>query len=204
MAERLLAHTPLGGEVGRDLRSHGVAFGVMLREVPAAGMIDVRVNPTDRVALAAIQDSLGLELPMVPGKSNGNDRHLALWFGPDQWLIVAPDGDAIKLVDSLDADNISAVDVSDLRAQFELAGPLAADVLRKGCGIDLHPRAFKAGDCALTALARVRVALLHTSEAHTYRIFVERSVAPYLWDWLVDAMIEFTGRKPRAVNEESC
>jgi sarcosine oxidase subunit gamma len=93
----------------------------------------------------------------------------------------------------LDGGTVSAVDVGDLRAEFELAGPRAIDVLRKGCAIDLHPREFGAGDCALTALARVRVALRQTDDPPGYRVLVERSVAPYLWDWLVDAMMEFSG-----------
>jgi sarcosine oxidase gamma subunit len=39
----------------------------------------------------------------------------------------------------------------------------------------------------------VRVALRQTDERPGYRLLVERSVALYLWDWLVDAMTEFTG-----------
>ena len=86
-----------------------------------------------------------------------------------------------------------AIPMLDLRAQFELAGPHAEDVLRKGCAIDLHSRAFAAGDCALTSLARVRVALRQCDESPVYQLYVERSYAPYLWDWLTDAMMEFVG-----------
>ena len=116
-----------------------------------------------------------------------------MWLGPDQWLILLRAADAAALARALAGHAASVVDVSDLRAVFELAGPRARDALRKGCAIDLHPRVFGPGDCALTALARVRVALCQLDDRPAYRILIERSYAVYLWDWLVDAMAEFSG-----------
>ena len=188
MAELLLARTALGGATAAELRTHGGTAIVMLRELPASTMLDVRLDPADVATLAAVQKAAGLGLPQTPGNFGTRAERSALWFGPDQWLIVAQAGEAGALTRTLDAVAGSAVDVSDLRAEFELAGPLAADVLRKGCGIDLHPRVFGPGNCALTLLARVRVALRQTDERPGYRLLVERSVALYLWDWLVDAM----------------
>ena len=193
MAELLMARTALGGAAAGESRAHGGTATVMLRELPASTMIDVRLNPADAATLAAAQKAAGLDLPQTPGKFSAHAERSALWFGPNQWLIVAPSGEASALTRALDAVAGSTVDVSDLRAEFELAGPLATDVLRKGCGIDLHPRMFGPGNCALTSLARVRVALRQTDERPGYRLLVERSVALYLWDWLVDAMTEFTG-----------
>ena len=193
MAELLMARTALGGAAAGELRTHGGTAIVMLRELPASTMLDVRLDPADVEILAAVQKAAGLDLPQTPGNFGTRAERSALWFGPDQWLIVAPAGEADALTRALDAVAGSTVDISDLRAEFELAGPLAADVLRKGCGIDLHPRVFGPGDCALTSLARVRVALRQTDARPGYRLLVERSVALYLWDWLVDAMKEFTG-----------
>jgi len=193
MAELLMARTALGGAAAGESRAHGGTATVMLRGLPASTMIDVRLNPADAATLAAAQKAAGLDLPQTPGKFSAHAERSALWFGPNQWLIVAPSGEASALTRALDAVAGSTVDVSDLRAEFELAGPLATDVLRKGCGIDLHPRVFGPGNCALTSLARVRVALRQTDERPGYRLLVERSVALYLWDWLVDAMTEFTG-----------
>jgi len=191
MAEPLTARTALGGEGAAGLRAHGDPAVVVLRELPAAAMIDLRLDPADAAALNAAQTVLSLDLSLTPGKAVTGAGRAAWWFGPDQWLVVAPPADATRLVRALYGVAASAVDVSDLRAEFELAGPRAIDVLRKGCAIDLHPRAFAPGDCALTALARVRVALRQTDDRPGYRVLVERSVAPYLWDWLTDAMMEF-------------
>lgn len=193
MAETLPARTALDSEA-RSLRTHGVPGVLTLTELPSMGMIDLRISVADDAAIAAAQNTLGVELPRKPGKSNAAGDRTALWFGPDQWLFVTPAADAAAMVNEINNGSACATDVSDLRAAFELTGLHAPDVLRKGCGIDLHPRAFGRGDCALTALARTRIALLQSDDAPTYRLWVERSVAPYLWDWLVDAMASFIGQ----------
>jgi sarcosine oxidase subunit gamma len=191
MVETLFARTALG-HVDGALRMHGSATHAVLSELTPAAMIDLRLNPTDVALLTEINTASELQLPLTPGTFSTRSARSALWFGPDQWLILAPSADADSLVRVLAPMAGSAVDVSDLRAEFELAGPLAPDVLRKGCSIDLHPRVFGPGDCALTTLARVRIALRQIDERPAYRLLVERSVAPYLWDWLIDAMREFT------------
>ena len=191
MADTLIARTALGAEYVAALRAYGDPAVVVLCELPAAAMLDLRFDPADAAALSAAQSALTLSLPLTPGKSATAADRVAWWFGPDQWLIVAPPAAAMPLMQALNQDAVSAVDVSDLRAEFELAGPRAGDVLRKGCAIDLHPRVFGPGDCALTSLARVRVALRQTDDGPGYRVLVERSYAPYLWDWLTDAMIEY-------------
>jgi sarcosine oxidase subunit gamma len=193
MAETPLARSPLGTAGGAALRMHGDAAAVELREFAAPAMCDLRLDAADAGALSAAQTTLACKLPLTPNKSVAAGARVALWLGPDQWLILLPAADAGALARGLAGHAASVVDVSDLRAVFELAGPSARDVLRKGCAIDLHPRVFGPGDCALTALARVRVALCQVDDRPAYRILIERSYAVYLWDWLIDAMAEFGG-----------
>ena len=193
MAETLVARSPLGTVAGAALRSHGDAAAVALRELAAPAMCDLRLDATDAAALAAAQTALGCKLPLTPNRSIAAGARVAMWMGPNQWLMLSPAADAEALARALAGHAASVVDVSDLRALFELAGPNARDVLRKGCAIDLHPREFGPGDCALTALARVRVALCQVDDRPGYRLLIERSYAIYLWDWLTDAMAEFSG-----------
>lgn len=194
MADTLIARSALGSRPDGGLRAHGDPVVVALHEIPASGMIDLRLNPANAAVLGAAQRVLAMTLPLTPGKTIENAERVAWWFGPDQWLVKVPPAVADSSILALDQEGISAVDVSDLLAEFELAGPRATDVLRKGCAVDLHPRVFGPGDCALTALARVRVAVRQADERPGYRILVERSVAQYLWSWLTDAMIEFGGK----------
>lgn len=195
MADMLTARAALGGDASAALRTSGDAASVMLHELPASTMIDLRLDVTDAGVLSAVQAVLAMSLPLTPGKISLGAGRSALWLGPDQWLIDAPAAEAGPLARALSGCAGSAVDVSDLRAGFELTGPRSADVLRKGCAIDLHPRVFEPGDCALTMLARVRVAVTQADTTPTYRILVERSVAQYLWDWLIDAMMEYKGAR---------
>ena len=192
MLEALVGRTMLGTAQGAALRVHGDPAQVALREMPMAAMFDVRLQPSDAALVAAAEAAFALALPLAPNKSTAANGRTALWLGPDQWLIVAHAVNAPVTAPEL-AGSASVVDVGDLRAVFELAGPHARDVLAKGCAVDLHPRAFQPGDCALSALARIRVALHQPAADNAYVLYVERSYAQYLWDWLIDAMVEYTG-----------
>ncbi len=193
MAEALAARSPLGTAGRAALRTHGDSTAVELREFAAPAMCDLRLDAADAGALSAAENALACKLPLTPNKSMAAGARVAIWLGPDQWLILLPAADAAALARGLAGHAASVVDVSDLRAVFELAGPRARDVLRKGCAIDLHPRVFGPGDCALTALARVRIALRQINACPAYQVFVERSYAEYFWNWCVDAIIEFSG-----------
>lgn len=194
MAETLIARSPLGTADGAALRTHGDSAVVVLRELQASVMLDLRLDPADAVVLSAAETVLAFKLPLVPNSSVAAGARMALWLGPDQWLIVLPPADPVPLAHALAGHQASVVDVSDLRALFELAGPRARDVLRKGCAVDLHPREFRPGCCALTALARVRAAIRQADERPAYQVWAERSYAEYLWNWLMDAMREFGGQ----------
>jgi sarcosine oxidase subunit gamma len=87
--------------------------------------------------------------------------------------------------------------VTAARAGVDLAGPRAAELLAKGCSIDLHPRAFPPGRCAQTLLARANVVVWHLGEPLRdggYRVLTGASFAGYLADWLVDAAGEYAGQ----------
>jgi sarcosine oxidase subunit gamma len=119
------------------------------------------------------------------------------WQAFDEWLILTADDaqDSLleRLREALVGHHAALTDVSDLHVVFEIAGPSSRELLAKGCALDLHPREFKTGSCAPTAFARVRATLLQLDDAPRFRLFVERSYAQYVWDWLVDAAVEFSG-----------
>jgi sarcosine oxidase subunit gamma len=82
-------------------------------------------------------------------------------------------------------------DLSASRIVIEIAGREARTLLEKGCGLDLHPRAFTAGCCAQTLFAKLPVIIDQINAAPSYRLFVRRSAARWLCDWLIDAAEEF-------------
>jgi sarcosine oxidase subunit gamma len=161
--------------VTADLRRSPLAGRDDLREIPFLTMVDVRT--TDVTVL-------GVPVP-APNRVTTAGERAILWLGPDEYLVVAPDGD-----DVAELTGESVVDVSANRTTIELSGPHARDVLEKGMSIDLHPRAFGPGQCAQTLLARAQVILRQLDDRPTYHVLVRGSFAPYLADWLVDASKE--------------
>ena len=192
MADPPRRHRPLEQLAGEIERAGADGpRGVRLRELPFPAQIDLRADPAN----PRLAEALGFPLPTTPNTVAGDGERAALWLGPDEWLVVAPEGSEASLERELrgaigDAHG-SVVDVSANRTPLELEGPMAREVLSKGCSLDLHPREFGPGHCAQTALARVQVVLWQLSDAPRYRLLVRCSFAPYLAEWLIDAMAEY-------------
>jgi sarcosine oxidase, subunit gamma len=165
--------------VTAELRRSPLAGRDDVREVPFLTMINVRTSG---------DSLLGVALP-GPNRVTTVGERAILWLGPDEYLVVAPDGDGVDgLIAGLDEESV--VDVSANRTTIELSGPHARDILEKGMSIDLHPRAFGPGQCAQTLLARAQVIVRQVDAEPTYHVLVRGSFAPYLADWLVDAAKE--------------
>ena len=85
----------------------------------------------------------------------------------------------------------SITEQSDGRTIIRIAGPRARDALAKGLAVDLHPRAFKPGDTALTQAAHIGLQIWQLDEAPTYEIAVFRGFARSFWQFLLDAAAEY-------------
>ena len=111
-----------------------------------------------------------------------------LWHGPGQWLIVrAPT--STPLADELArlcGEAAAVVDLGHARSVLRLEGEGVRDVLAKGTSIDLRPARFAPGQCALTALGKIG-ALLHAVAPATIDVYVARSYAQALVEWLEHA-----------------
>lgn len=131
----------------------------VLREVELESQISLRGDP-----------------PMQPNTATGD----AFWLGPDEWLVLGG-----REQDFPEA--WAAVDVSANRVCLELSGEDAADVLARGCALDLHPSVFPPGNCAQTLLARAQV-ILYCADEHVFRLLIRPSYADYVREWFTDAM----------------
>ena len=168
---------------------------VHLAEKRDVGKINVRADPANAALMQAIAGVLGYGLPLEANRTNGEGAHDALWLGPDEWLVTLPPGQETALFEALSeavaGHHAALSNVSDARIVLTLSGPRAREVLEKGCSLDLHPRAFQAGHCAQTRLARAAILLHQTDDAPAYDIHVAWSFAAYLWVWLEDAAADF-------------
>ncbi|MDA3646809.1 sarcosine oxidase subunit gamma [Saccharopolyspora indica] len=189
-----LRRSPLAARADELAARSGAA--VALAEEPFLTQVNLRVHPGSP-AVARIEHALNLALPHhEPNLVSGDETAAALWLGPDEWLLIGPDGRAPTLLPALAealADSLgSTVDVSASRTALRLSGPRSRDVLEKLCSLDLHPRSFPPTRCAQTLVGRTQAILWHLDHEPTYRLLVRNSYAPYLADLLLDAMHEFT------------
>ena len=162
-----LARLGLAAQVGKG------DAPVRLGWAATTGMVVVRGDPPG-----------GLALPTEPNTVSGENPR-AFWLGPDEWLLV---GDVD--VAEVRAAGAIAVDVSHARTVITIAGDFAADLLSKACSLDFDDSSFPIGSCAQSKVA-LTSALLYRSDTHRFEIFVARSHAAYLWQWLADAAVEF-------------
>lgn len=168
---------------------------VALRDSGFFGQIDLRGDPADTTFLAEVRQVLGLDLPGTANTASVSGDRVALWLSPDQWLVVVPFATRAQTIAELKralaGKHVSITDVSANRTVLELSGSKVREVLAKGCGLDLHPRAFKAGQCAQTVVARSQAVIWQVDETPTYRVLVRPSFAAYLTDFFIDAMKEY-------------
>jgi sarcosine oxidase subunit gamma len=171
------------GRYGRGTGSPGVT----VTEVQGAVLATVTVrNGRHGALLDAARSVFGAELPDTPRRAEG--RHIAfIWSGPDQWLAYqhpAPAEGIEAFLARPFAGLASVVDQSHGRTLLRACGPHIRDVLAKGVPIDLHPRAFKAGDVAATLVSHIPVHLWQIDDQPTYEFAVARSLAQSFWHWL--------------------
>ena len=113
--------------------------------------------------------------------------------GPGQWLHWPRLRTPVSRISSVHAlDGLASVfDQSDSRVLLELSGDKVRDVLAKGVAIDLHPRAFKSGDAALTTASHLAMQLWRTGDAPTFRPLVLRAYFESFWHWLAASAAEY-------------
>jgi sarcosine oxidase, subunit gamma len=169
---------------------------VLDRSVSAGGMVSAlapmarlifrgRISTIGRVASA-----FGVEPAMESCRAAVSGERAALWLGPDEWLLIAEDGEPLAIFEALEAAlkplTFSLVDVSHRQTGLRLEGTQAAAILNAGCPLDLEDRAFPIGMCTRTVLAKAEIVLWRTG-AMLFRIEVARSLASYVWRFLEQA-----------------
>jgi sarcosine oxidase subunit gamma len=168
-----------------------------LKEIPYQTMVGIRVERGSDAGtrIAAVTGGL----PASCGEVSGSDAAIsALWLGPAEFMIIAPEeshdslgGSLISdLTAALGSDEGQVVDLSANRTTFELTGSRARAVLEKSCSLDLHPRVFKAGTALATEIGHIPVVLWKTAD-ETFRLFPRASFADFLGRWLLDSMREY-------------
>ena len=163
-------------------------------------MADARISVTARgpleiVQVAAFGDAretaerlskhFGVAITQASNRAISTGDLSILWHGPGQWVIVraaavTPLADELVL---LFGEAAAVVDLGHARTVLRVEGECGRDVLARGTSIDLRPAHFAPGACALTALGKIG-ALLHVAAPNAIDVYVARSYAQALVEWL--------------------
>ena len=178
-----------------------MAKSVAVRQVPklTAGALVSPLPPISRYVLrgsaevmTAAGATLGLEISQAVCRAVVNGEVAALWLGPDEQLLLAPEGLdlAATLETALRELPHSLVEVSHRQTAVRVSGPQATVLLNAGCPLDLDLSAFPVGMCTRTVLAKAEIVLWRTSTAE-FHIEVWRSFASYVTGFLAEVSREF-------------
>ncbi|MGH7119608.1 MAG: sarcosine oxidase subunit gamma [Acetobacteraceae bacterium] len=179
--------------VGRSgpLEQLASAGDALLGTLPPAARFILRGRAPVVAAAAA---AFGAALPQQACRATVAGDRAALWLGPDEWLLLAPDAEGaalgIALEQAMKGLPHALADVSHRQVGIAVAGQRAASVLNAGCPLDLDPSTFPLGMCTRTVLAKTGIVLWRTAPL-AFRIEVWRSFAAYAWRFLAEASREF-------------
>jgi sarcosine oxidase subunit gamma len=134
--------------------------------------------------------SFGVDLPHDPMRAATAGTRAALWLGPDEWLLLAPEADGAALprdvATALAGRVASLVDVGHRQAALTVSGPRAADLIASGCPLDLDLGAYPTGMVTRTLLAKAEIVLWRRAD-ELFHVEVARSYTAYVTGWLLEA-----------------
>jgi sarcosine oxidase subunit gamma len=161
-----------------------------LEPLPAATRFSLRGGADARAAAA---HAFGVELPTTACRAASASGRAALWLGPDEHLLIAPEAEAAAVAATLGAALAgiphSLVDVSHRQVAFAVKGPHAAWLLASGCPLDLDTAEFPVGMCTRTVFLKAEIVLWRTA-ANAFRLEVWGSFADYVVALLAETALE--------------
>ncbi|WP_158937386.1 sarcosine oxidase subunit gamma [Burkholderia sp. S171] len=189
MFNDLIQESPLVGiEPIVASSSSGMSGRFQLTERPFMTLLTLRGDGA--MFHAAVERVLGVALPTSSGERAVAGERVAIWMGPDEWLIQSTQDMAADLErgfrDALGSQHYAVVDVSSGYTVIDIEGANVRAVLASGCPLDLHPRAFVEGQCAQTHFFKAGITLCRNGDDR-FQVIVRRSFAEYGCLMLLDA-----------------
>lgn len=171
---------PSGGRVYGDALSLAV--------LPARTVIVLRLATASQKAVAAMRIA-GRPVPEAMNTWSGDDPAFCR-IAPDTWLLISSLHEATELLDATRTacgrKSCAITDLSDAHVTLALDGPRAAELLARGCSLDLAATTFGMNACTRTRLAQLPVMLRRLTQER-FECLVDRAAAQYLYDWMQDA-----------------
>ena len=156
------------------------------------GKINLRGNPENTGFTQAVQNALGLVLPLEANTMSSSAGLRIFWLGPDEWLIHLPLETVDERIDilreALGNQHAAITEVSDYFSVLELSGPQARSIIASASPFDTRPQHFKTGQCTQTLFGHASILLWPLEDTPTFGIQVRWSYAQYVYDYLSQSM----------------
>ena len=167
-----------------------------MKEKTPIAKINLRGNLENKEFSNKIEKILGMILPKETCGTSSKEKITSLWLGPNEWLLVSNDEIPKEtntyeleqvLFDNISRANLGAItNVTDHFTIFKLSGSNIFEVLSKGCPFNFNTENFGDNKVVQTILNHVDVTI-HRKSENDVDLYVRRSFAGYLWDWLKDS-----------------
>tara|TARA_B110000438_G_scaffold296880_1_gene342269 strand:- start:1519 stop:2106 length:588 start_codon:yes stop_codon:yes gene_type:complete len=134
-------------------------------------------------------DDLELSLQNLKVISNKNTR--ILWSSPNTWLVVSKRENIVGIInEKFDDKDFAITDISHSRAVMQIKGPLAREVLKKGCPINLNE--FEKNSCVGSVFHGINLVIdCVDRDFQTFNLLTLRSFGESLYHHVTDASLEF-------------
>lgn len=165
-------------------------YGVTITSQPDAGLLNLRTTAKAELFRSAV----GMTLPQTPNTVTNAGTRLAVWLGPDEYLLMVEDEQTDQVTHALSSvlagQHYALNTISDALAVYQLEGKAVREVLSKGCSVDLHSSAFSAGQSFQSRLGHAGITCICTAES-SITLICRYSFSDYVETWLKDAATEY-------------
>ena len=167
-----------------------------MREKTPVGKINLRGNLENKDFVSTAGKILGMILPKESCSISTKEKITCMWLGPNEWLLVSNDTitndsndyelERVLFNDISKKDLGAVTNVSDQYTIFNLTGSNIFEILSKGSPFNFNSDDFTNNKVVQTILNHVDVTI-HKKDRSNVDLYVRRSFAKHLWDWLKDS-----------------
>ena len=167
-----------------------------MEEKSPIGKINLRGNIENKDFVSKVGKILGIILPKEACSTSIKEKITSLWLGPNEWLIVSNEK-MPKETNAYELENIlcenvsktnlgSVTNVTDQFTIFSLSGSNIIKTLSKSSPFNFESDSFSNNKVVQTVLNHMDVTI-HKKDENNIDLYVRRSFAKHLWNWLKDS-----------------
>ncbi|MGI9384453.1 MAG: sarcosine oxidase subunit gamma [Methyloligellaceae bacterium] len=198
MSKTLQFQGPLAGRQTPDTfvaPDHDPEAAVVIQDLTDYALVQIVARKGQMTPLRRrLRNVLDAAAPNKPLTAMGDARVLLCATGPLELWALSEFQDEARLLGTLGEvvkDAACLYGQSHGRSVLRLSGPMAANVLAKGCPLDLHPRVFPTPGAGHTSIEKIPVLVVKRDDAPTFDLAVARSYAQSFLDWTCESAREF-------------